>query len=225
MRKIIYLILFSVFNYMSGYCQTTPDQVNLMNGQTFTGSIVDTTNGLIKLKVPSRKKTRIYEFEQYRVYSLVHDKQPETILYRQDTAIGNYLSPKEMKYFFLGERDARLHYNPIGTKIAASLITFGLCLADTYEKDSLHPNNFFKGFYRSEPGLISIIAPFFATTLALIPAVKLHIDKVSDKTYLNQQSYLDGFEKIGRSKKVFGALKFSVIGCLAGVASYYIFRP
>jgi len=221
-RRIGALILI-IFSYLSGYCQEKPDVVNLMNGQSFEGTIVDTTNGLVKLQVPGKKKTRLYEFEHYRVFSLTQGKQPETILYRQDTAIGNFLTQEEMRYFFLGERDARLRYNPIGTKIAASVLTFGLCVADTYDKDTVS-NKFFKGFFKSEPGIISIVAPLFATTLSLIPAVQIRIDKVSDKNLLNQPSYLDGFEKIGRSKKVFGALKFSVIGCLAGVASYYIFK-
>ena len=223
MRKGIFSFIITVFCYLSGFCQEKPDVLNLMNGQVVEGTIVDTTNGVVKMQVPLKRKTRLYEFENYRVYSFIQNKQPETILYRKDTAIGNFLTQQEMRYFFLGERDARLHYNPIGTKIAASLLTFGISLADTYRSDTVS-KKFFKGFFKSEPGVITIVAPLFATCLALIPAVQLRIDKISDRNLLNHASYLDGFEKIARSKKVFGALKFSVIGCLAGVASYYIFK-
>lgn len=217
----INLLALLVFSYLSGFCQTRPDVVNMMNGQVFEGTLADTSDGMIRLNVMGRKKPKLYELESYRVFSIQKAGQAESILYRRDTAIGNFLTEKEMKYFFLGERDARRKYNPIGTKIAAGLLTFGICLADTYEKDSLH-NTFMKGFFNAEPGIISFVSPLIATTLALIPAVQIRIDKVSDKNLLNEQSYLDGFEKIGRSKKVFGALKFSVMGCLVGLASYYI---
>lgn len=223
MRKSICILIFALFGYLSAYCQEKADVLNLMNGQVVEGSILDTTNGIVKMQVPTRHKTRLYEFEHYRVYSYTQGKMPETILYRQDTAIGNFLTQQEMKHFFLGERDARLHYNPLGTKIAASLLTFGLSLSDTYSADTVS-KKFFKGFFKSEPGVITIVAPLFATCLALLPAVQIRIDKVSDRNLLNEPSYLDGFEKIARSKKVFGALKFSVVGCLAGLASYYIFK-
>lgn len=217
------LLVLSLFTYLPGFCQTNPDIINLMNGQQFTGRLLDTTGGLITFEAVKKTKPKLMGFEQYRVYSVKKQNEPEIVFYKRDTTIGNFLTPEEMKYYFLGEVDARKNYNPIGIKITACVLTYGLSLADTYEKDTVS-NKFFKGFFKGEPGFVSIVAPFVFTALAGIPAVQIRIDKVSDKNLLNQQSYLDGFEKIGRSKKVFGALKFSLLGCALGFASYYIGR-
>lgn len=192
-----------------------------MNGISVEGTILDTANGKVILNYMQRSKVKSTEFEHYRVFSIEKENEPEVVFYKQDTLIGNFLTEKEMRYYFLGERDARKNYNPVGVKVTTALLTFGFCLVDTYKQDSLN-NTFAKGFFNSPPGLISIVAPFIITSLAAFPAVQISIDKVSDKAYLAERSYMDGFEKIGRSKKVFGALKFSIIGAVAGVAAYYI---
>lgn len=222
MNKVI-IVLVILLTYFSGVCQSGGDKVNLMNGLTFEGSILDTTNGKVILQYFKKNKEKTIEFENYRVFSLSKVNEPEIIMYKQDTTVGNYLTEKEMRYYFLGEKDARKNYNPIGVKITAAVLTFGISLVDTYNKDTLS-SKFTAGFFKSEPGLISIVAPFIITGLAAFPAVQISINKVSDKRYLTEQSYMDGFEKIGRSKKVFGALKFSLIGCVAGLATYYIAR-
>jgi len=194
-----------------------------MNGQTFQGTILDTIDGKVTMTTHIKSKTKKYMFDHYRVYSIVKANEPEFVFYKKDTAIGNFLTPEEMKFYFLGEKDARANYNPVGIKIAACLFTYGISLADTYQKDTVS-NKFIKGFFKSEPGLISLVAPFAITALAGFPAVQISINKVSNKHYLDQQPYVDGFEKIGRSKKVFGALKFSLIGGALGFLSYFIGR-
>lgn len=217
------VILFLISPYLSGFCQSKTDVVNLMNGQVLNGTLRDTANGKVYFDLNLKGKIKKKEFEYYRVYSYQKVDQPECILYRKDTTIGNYLSQPEMKYYFMGERDALKKYNPWGIKITACLLTYGLSLADTYSKDTLS-GKFIKGFFNSEPGLVSIVAPFAITALAGFPAVQIRIDKVSDKNLLNEQPYIDGFEKVARSKKVFGALKFSFIGGALGIASYFIGR-
>lgn len=219
-KHLIFVILFSV-SYLSGLCQENPDIINLMNGQTFEGTILDTADGKITMTSKIKSKSKKYMFDHYRVYSIVKKNEPELVFYKRDTSIANFLTPEEMKYYFLGEKDARKNYNPIGLKITAALLAYGVAIVDTYKKDSVN-NTFIKGFFKSEPGLASLIAPFAVTALAGFPAVQISINKVSNKNYLNQQSYVDGFEKIGRSKKVFGALKFSLIGGALGIVSYFI---
>ncbi|HYG50786.1 MAG TPA: hypothetical protein VD905_07775, partial [Flavobacteriales bacterium] len=208
--------------YFSGFCQE-PDKVNLMNGQTFEGTITDTTDGKITMNFMRKSKTSTRVIEHYRVFSIEKANQPEYIFYKRDTTIGNFLTPQEMRYFFLGEKDARKNYNPINLKIATGLITYGISLMDTYNTDTV-THKFTKGFFKSEPGLISIVAPFAVTVISGLFAVEININKVSNKNYLNEQSYIDGFEKIARSKKVFGALTFSVIGGGLGILSYFIAR-
>lgn len=224
MRKIELIISFVLaLCYISASCQKNPDIINLMNGQTFEGTIHDTVDGKITMTSQIKSKTKKYMFDHYRVYSIVKANEPEFVFYKKDTTIGNFLTPEEMKYYFFGEKDARKNYNPVGTKIIACLATFGVSLADTYQKDTIS-NKFIKGFFKSEPGLISLVAPFAITALAGFPAVQININKVSNRHYLDQQPYVDGFEKIGRSKKVFGALKFSLIGGALGFISYFIGR-
>jgi hypothetical protein len=220
--KSIFSILL-ILSCLSGICQNNPDKINLMNGQTIEGTIIDTTDGKVLVKAQLKSKTKEYMFDHYRVYSIEKKDLPEFIFYKRDTTIGNYLTQNEMKFYFLGEKDARKNYNPIGVKVTSALFAFGISLVDTYRKDSLNPS-FMNGFFKSEPGLASLVAPFAITALASFPAVQISINKVSNKNYLNEQSYVDGFEKVGRSKKVFGALKFSLIGGAAGILSYFIFK-
>lgn len=224
MRKIeILFSLIFILSYQSSICQTNPDLLHLMNGQTFEGTILDTAEGKVTMNSIVKTKTKKYVLDHYRVYSIVKKNEPEIVFYKRDTTIGNFLTPEEMKYYFLGEKDARKSYNPVGIKIAACLFTYSISLVDTYKKDSVN-NTFLKGFFKSEPGLISIVAPFAITALAGFPAVQISINKVSNKNYLNQQPFVDGFEKVARSKKVFGALKFSIIGGALGFISYFIGR-
>ncbi len=194
-----------------------------MNGQTFNGTITDTSNGKVMIQIMQRSKIKTVEFEHYRVFSYQKKNEAECILYKKDTTIGNFLEPAKMKNYFLGERDSREKYNPLGTKIISFLFSYTLTVFDTYNKDST-VTKFPQGFFRGEPGIISIVAPVVVTTLAGIPAVQIRIDKVSNRNLLNSQEYIDGFEKIGRSKKVFGALKFSLLGSALGLATYFIAR-
>ncbi len=220
-----HLLLIAIFisSYLSGICQSNPDILNLMNGQSFEGTVLDTAEGKVRMTSIVKSKTKKYEFDHYRVYSVLKKNEPEIVFYKRDTTIGNFLTPEDMKYYFLGEKDARKNYNPIGLKITACMLTYGIALVDTYKKDTIS-NQFIKGFFKSEPGLISLVAPFAITALAGFPAVQISINKVSNKNYLNEQSYVDGFEKIGRSKKVFGALKFSILGGALGILSYFILK-
>jgi hypothetical protein len=223
MQKLkIAVVLFFTTAYISGFCQG-PDKVNLMNGQTFEGTVVDTTEGKITMNFVHKSKSSSRIIENYRVFSIEKASEPEFVLYKRDTTIGNFLTPQEMKYYFLGEKDARKNYNPYNLKIATGILTYGISLADTYNKDTV-THKFSKGFFKSEPGLISIIAPFAVTVISGLFAVQININKVSNKNYLNEQPYIDGFEKVARSKKVFGALTFSVLGGGLGILSYFIGR-
>lgn len=219
-KSLVLLFIPLLILTLSVNAQQKGDILNLMNGQTYTGVIKDTSNGKVFMDVFGKKKNKSVSFEHYRVFSYQKENEKETILYRKDTTIGNYFSQEEMKFYFLGERDARKNYNPIGTKITSFLFCYGVALFDTYAKDST--GNFAKGFFKSEPGVATIVAPVVVTALAGIPSIQIRIDKVSNRNYLNEQTYIDGFEKIGRSKKVFGALKFSVLGSVLGLATYFI---
>ena len=218
LNKIIILVVLLALNISVARCQ---DKINLLNGGELSGTIKDTTGGSFLIEYMKKKKKKAASIENYRIFSYSFKDQPETILYRQDSTIGNFFTVEEMNMYILGERDAKKNYNPIGLKITACVLTYGLTIADTYQKDTASAS-FFKGFFNSSPGIISLVAPFAFTALAGAPAVQIDISKVSNRNYLNSQAYVDGFERVGRSKKVFGALKFSIIGSLAGLATYYI---
>jgi hypothetical protein len=218
LNKLIILLVLLGANIPSSLAQ---DKINLLNGGQLTGNITDTTSGNFTLKYLKRKKEKMVTIENYRIFSYNFKDKPETVLYKQDSTIGNFFTVEEMNMYVLGERDAQKNYNPVGLKITSCLLAYGLTVADTYKKDTT-TSSFFSGFFNSQPGIISIVAPFALTALAGIPAVQIDIAKVSNRNYLNSQAYVDGFERIGRSKKVFGALKFSIVGSLAGLATYYI---
>ncbi|MFI5204740.1 MAG: hypothetical protein ACHQF2_09615, partial [Flavobacteriales bacterium] len=197
--------------------------VQKMSGKILTGTILDTTAGDITINVTGKRKTRKVAIENPEIFSFRMANQPEIIMYRQDTAIGNFLPVNEQRYFMFGERDAQKKYNPIGFKIMSGLFTFGVSVLDTYSEDTVS-HNVMKGLFRGTPGLAPLAACLVFPVLARLTTVELNLSKVSKREYLNHESYLDGYGEIARKKKIFGSFKYGVGGMLLGFGSYLLFN-
>jgi hypothetical protein len=198
------------------------EKVTYTNGKEVEGQIVSFDSSYVIMNVSRKKKTEQQTIEAYRVYSITDKTGQETVLYRQDSLIGNFYSEPEMKFFVAGEKDGYKNYNPVLTKITGFCLGLGVSLFDTYKRQSF--GGFFEGFFRSDPGLVHLATPFIFPVLAGLPGVTFHVSKVSDRSYLMEPAYRDGYARVVKIKRTFGALKFSFAGSVAGLGLYFLGR-
>jgi len=197
------------------------DTVQKMNGKVIIGTILDTTAGDITISSIGKKKTRKIDIERMDIFSYRINGQPETIMYSQDSTIGNFLTVNEQRYFIFGERDAHNRFNPIGLKLLSGAFVFGVSVFDTYGFDTTNATGK-TGFFRASPGLAPLVACIVIPVISRFTTVQLNLNKVSHRRFLEHEAYLDGFGEVARYKKVVGSLKFSVGGLLLGLGTYYL---
>lgn len=199
------------------------DQANMMNGKILQGKIDSIGEYQIKMRV-NGKKGKVYDsyLENYRVFSVVTSDGKETILYKQDTSLGNLLAPADMKFLIAGEQDAYKNYKPIGTMILGAGLGIGISLYDTYSFSADTTTGLQKGFFHAEPGFVHLVYPLVFTIGSGLVRTQLDINNVSDKMNLNSEHYIEGFARTARFKRTVRALISSFTGCLIGVGVYGI---
>jgi len=159
----------------------------------------------------------------YRVFA-VYQNGEKSVLYKKDTIIGNYRSVQEMNSFILGQQHAMNYYSPKPFFYTGIGLGIGSVLYNTYLSKRNAQVDQDYGFFKSTPGFFPLLTTFTYTIIAGIPPVTLKTSTIK-KTYLLQDlDFLDGYERVGRTRKLFGALKGKLLGVGIGLASYLIFR-
>ncbi len=186
--------------------QEARDTLNFMNGDMIRVRVLDTAFGRIKCFPPARKNKKEKEtyFETERIYSIKYGTGREVIMYRYDTLAGNIFTEYEARMFVLGEREAMKNFSS--------------------------PSSFLTGFAAgvASPILLTnaqILAPIppFAISLAVLyPKVVVNTKKIQDKSLLIYDTYILGYERVARNKKIISALKGAATGLLVGFAVSYI---
>lgn len=197
------------------------DKLNLMNGKILEGTLDSLGEYQIKFEAIG-KKGRIYEtyIENYRVFSVITANGKETILYQQDSSLGNLLKPDDMKFHIYGEQDAYKNYKPIGNMVLGFGLGIGVSLFDTYSFNEDTSINISKGFFNASPGFSHLVFPLVYTMVSGFIRTQLDIHNVSDKNNLNSEYYIEGFARTARYKRVIRALLSSASGCIIGLATY-----
>lgn len=204
------------------------DSLVFLNGKTMYLDITEfsATNVYYSSYLGNNNKLKAEkgEIESYRVYSIFQNGE-ENVLYAQDSSIGNFRTQKQMNSFVLGEKHAINYYNPKPFFYTGLGLGIASVLYNTYlPKAQANPGEDY-GFFADSPGLLLGVTTFAYITIVGIPAVSLKTSTVK-KTYLLQDvDFLDGYEKVGRSKKVFSALKGKLMGVGIGLVSYFILKP
>src|SRR5690606_36658957 len=146
MKKLL-IALFAVL-LCSSIVSGQTDTILFMKGKTMIADIssVGPTGITIKSYINDRGKliSKQQIIESYRVYS-VSENNTRSVLYQQDSMIGNYLSADDMHTFILGEQHARNHFK---TKLHFYCgLGFGAAVSifDTYDK----------GFFKTSPSFLS----------------------------------------------------------------------
>lgn len=220
------IILISVTFLTLSDTAFSQDKVQLLNGKILEGTVESTADEQVKIKVTD-KKGKVYDsyLENYRVFSIITSDGKETIIYKQDSSIGNFLEPKDMSFYIKGEQDAYKNYRPMGTMIIGTTLGIGLGIFDTYSFGDPSDPTVEKGLFKSAPGLLTLIYPFVYTAIAgIAPRPQLDIHNITDRNNLNSEHFIQGFARVARYKRTIRALLFSALGSAVGLGSYYIFK-
>lgn len=176
------------------------DHVLLLTGKEIKAKVLSETEFEIKVEFMKKQELRQQLIEKYRVYSYTRQGK-ETIIYVQDSSMGNDLTEEEMRHFIYGERDAYNTYKPT-VSVIGGVIIGGAAGA-------------YMGY---DGGIILVATPFVYSMAQLIPKVKINQKKIPDKSMLIKEDYLYGYERVARSRKVQRSLLSSVLSFGAGFA-------
>lgn len=216
MKKVL-ICLFVLIIYTPNFAQ---DKILLLTGKVLEGKVLSYDEAFLQYTYMKRKELKTDMIERYRIYSTTDSLNKETVLYLQDSTVGNFMTQPEMKLFIDGERDALKNFRARGFNTTGFLFGLGISLIDTYRKQDGEP--FFNGFFRSEPGILHFASPFVYPIIAGLPPVTIRINDVTDRNNLLQEPYLEGFERVGKQKRRFGGLAFSAAGSAAGIVLYFL---
>ena len=219
-QVLVFVLLFAAISLKA------QDKVNLLNGKVLEGTVTSTADEKISLTMTS-KKGKVFDtyIENYRAFSILSKDGSETIIYKQDSTIGNFLTVPDMQFYLLGEQDAYKNYRPMGTMILGTTLGIGLGIFDTYNFGDPADPTVAKGFFKSGPGFLTIFYPFIFTAIAgIAPRPQLDIHNISNRNNLNSEHFIQGFARVARFKRTIRAFVFSFAGSALGLGSYYLFR-
>ena len=179
------------------------DTVLLMNGEIVVTNVIDTTFYGVKVLEQKKKKTKEVIIEGERIFSVKFANGREKFIYFQDTTIGNEFTIDETRYFLYGERDADKKFKspwwPVGNFAVGAISGYVF-------------NSYF-----------SFIPPFAFPLMTRIPKVTIRHHTVSNLGYLKQDTYILGYERVARKKRVLNSFATGVIGLAAGFAANSIY--
>jgi hypothetical protein len=183
------------------------DTVMLMNGDKLSGEVIDTIYHKVKVKYLKKNgKEKTILIDDDLVFSVLFKDGHEKVIYEQDTINGNYFGVDETRMFILGERDAEKYFRtPFAT---ISSIAIG-----------------FSSGYLASVSFLAALPPFAYSAILMIPKIKIKYKTVSTPEYLNYDTYVMGYEKVARRKKLFRSLIGGIGGLTAGIFTFQVAFP
>ena len=200
----------------------------LINGRVDKGEIIADKESVIDFKINKNgSKEKIITYDKYRVFSITDINGKESILYKKDSAIGNFLSENQMQMYIYGQRDAHENFGGARHFLGGLLLGFAGAVFDTYEfglskteiADGLTPVP--KGFFLREPSVFPVLFPLTITLGVSLLRSKIMKDNVSNIGYLNSEEYIEGFNKVKKFKKIKNSFLGSLAGAAIGLLSFY----
>ena len=199
-RAFIVLLLVIPFGI---HAQVQQGKVLLMNGTVVENTLWEEKDGVIyiydtKNNIFGKEKTRAIELNKSEVYSLSNGNK-EQILYYQDTMLGDYYTPEEMRVYLAGAGDARKNFKAWHIAI----IGYELCL--------------FAGNLVGDGLLVLIIPPITYAAIQYIGKIKIKEKYMSDPNFKYNDLYAEGFEPPARSRKMLRGALSGLAGSVTGV--------
>ena len=144
----------------------------------------------------------------------------EEIVYKRDTLSGSFYTTNQMKMLVYGQRDAFNKYQSAPLFIGSFALGFAATVLDTYEFAGP-----VTGFYQRTPSIGPIGVPLVITIGAGVLRSKVRREYASDVAYLNNEFYIQGFQKVAKYKRVKAGFLGSVLGVASGIVAYNILKP
>ncbi len=200
------------------------DKIQLMNGKVLRGKLKTEYDDYYNFEYyKNGGKVKSIELSKFRMFSVTNGSEPEKVLYKQDTLLGNFYSENEMRMFVYGQRDAFNSVKGTSMFMTTFLIGFGSVLIDTYEFQTGGSQP--QGFFNHTPSVGPIIVPFALTIGAGLLRSKVRKEYVTDVTFLASEYYIEGFQKVAKVKRVKSAFLGSIGGVITGFLVYSIAKP
>ena len=196
-QKLFLLFLIAFFSFQSK--AQTKDSVFLMNGNIVAEKVIDTLLGAVSVINPEKPTEKLhYEYDD--IYSVKFSNGNIKYYYTQDTLRGNWFTRDEMKYYMLGERDARKGFKARGALIGAGIV----------------------GLVSGGTGLFfAPIFPYGYMALTGVPKVRIRHSTISNPNYIEHDPYILGYERVSRTRRRLQALIGGTIGLAAGYGLYF----
>ena len=204
------------------------DKLLLTNGRSDKGEIIADKASKLEFKTQKNNgKEKVIPYDKYRIFSITDREGEESVCYKKDSSIGNFLSENRMRMHIYGQRDARDNFG-IRRHIAGGfLLGFVATTFDTYEfgpsKKELAngaspiPTGFFLRDPSVFPALFPLCIPFGANLLT----TRIKKSDVSAIEYLNSEEYIEGFNKVKKFKKIKTSFLGSFLGSAMGFICFY----
>ncbi len=222
-KIIITFALLIVFNV------SAQDKLLLLNGRIDKGEITEDKESIFDFKIyKNGGKEKIIPYDKSRIFSITDINGKESVLYKKDSSIGNFLSENRMRMYIYGQRDAHENFGVGRHLFGGFLLGFAATIFDTYEfgpskkeiADGATPVP--TGFFLRDPSVFPVLFPLSIPLGASLLPSKIIKDDVSSIEYLNSEEYVEGFNKVKKFKRI----KNSFLGSLSGMAialiSYYV---
>jgi len=206
----IFLLTFFLFLYLLMHAQ---DKVLLLNGKEFNTRIIDTN--FLNITIQDNPGSKPLTIDRYRIFS-IHWEGKELVLYKQDTIIGNFYSEHQMRMFVYGEKDAMQYFKTPYSFWGG--LTAGLVGGFV---QPLVISKVLPGSLAAHPVFTPII-PIGYCFVVGTRWIKIKKTQVSDINYLNEETYLEGFDREARGKRVQRAVWGALTGLLAGFSLSFV---
>jgi hypothetical protein len=206
LKRIFIFILFAIPALSEA--QVQQGKVLLMNGTVVENTLWEEKDGMIyiydqKKNILGKEKTKAIELNKSEVYSLSNGSK-EQILYYQDTMLGDYYTPEEMRVYLAGAGDARKNYK--ARHISA--VGFAVCAV--------------VGYLVGDGLLILIVPPVTYAAIQYVGKIKIREKYMSDPNFKYNDLYAEGFEPPARSRKMIRGALSGLLGSATGVVLYFI---
>lgn len=212
--RIWRLIIIMLINGLS-VSSVAQDKIQLLNGKILRGKLGNEFEDYFDFQYYEKGgKVKSIDLVKYRIFSYTNSAGEETILYKQDTLMGNFFTKNEMKMFVYGQRDAFANYKAAPWFVSGLAIGFTSVILDTYD---FRPNG---GFFKIDPTIVPIGGIFVYTIGSGLFKPRVRKEYAADVNFLSSEHYIEGFQKIARVKKLKNSLLGSVIGVSTGLIVY-----
>lgn len=208
------------------------DSIVLLNGKVYRGTIKSVNENAL-FYVENTAEAQPIEVTTERLFSYVMNGE-ENVVYQQNEFKGDFLSVEEARIATLGSYDARQKFKPRFVFWSSLAIGLGASILDTYYSQKSYdaffaenlvaPTNAVVGFFGTGPTMMPFFGPLVLSAAWGLPSFKIKGDHIIQKDYVGNELYYRGFHRIARQRRVFGAIKGSIIGIGVGMISYAVLR-